>query len=448
MQPAKLGAAYWCFLAWGCFFLSAVTVLQTPCTYAQLPVAQPQPAIEGQPQTAPVETQQQTNDRIRALSAKSATNSIGSREYVIGKGDLVGVEVYDVPELTRDLRVSQTGTVGLPLVPVRLSLVGLTEIQAQQKIAEVLAANGLVTNPQVMVTIKERRSKPITIVGAVAHPMVYQADRPLTLVQILAEAGGIAPDAGDVVLITRPEAQSADSSEPPEIGNEDATPVASPAAQPTVAPPGVQDSTSPTNSNEAIKSAGNDQDKTGTRAVFPGPEIATQSPTQQTGNPAPPAITSKDLAPPIANTITVNLSELLERGDIQNNIALQAGDLVTVPHAGIVYALGAVQRPGGFVGNNDRAQLSTLKLLALAGGMTRVAKKGHAVIIRKDSTGKQQEIPVDLGKIVDRKSEDVRLMPSDILYVPDNATKAVLIRASEIGVAMATTLAIYRIGAR
>jgi protein involved in polysaccharide export with SLBB domain len=113
-----------------------------------------------------------------------------------------------------------------------------------------------------------------------------------------------------------------------------------------------------------------------------------------------------------------------------------------------VYALGAVQRPGGFVANNDRAQLSTLKLLALAGGMTRIAKKDRALIIRKDATGKQLAIPVDLGKIVAQKSEDVRLMPSDILYVPDNATKAALIRATEIGLAVGTGLVIYRLGSR
>jgi polysaccharide export outer membrane protein len=141
----------------------------------------------------------------------------------------------------------------------------------------------------------------------------------------------------------------------------------------------------------------------------------------------------------------VNLSEILERGDLQNNIPLQGGDVVTVPHAGIVYALGAVSRPGGFVANSDRAQLSTLKLLALAGGMTRIAKKGHAVIIRKDAAGKQQAIPVDLGKIVKQETEDVRLMPSDILYVPDNASKAALLRVMELGIGIATSLVIYRI---
>jgi protein involved in polysaccharide export with SLBB domain len=108
--------------------------------------------------------------------------------------------------------------------------------------------------------------------------------------------------------------------------------------------------------------------------------------------------------------------------------------------------LGAVQRPGGFVSSNDRAQLSTLKVLALAGGMTRIAKRDRAVIIRKDSTGKQISIPVDLGKIVQQKSEDVRMMSSDILYIPDSVTKAALIRAAEISLGIGTSLVVYRLG--
>ena len=47
-------------------------------------------------------------------------------------------------------------------------------------------------------------------------------------------------------------------------------------------------------------------------------------------------------APALSNTITVNLNELMESGDATNNIMLQAGDIVTVPHAGIVYVLGAM----------------------------------------------------------------------------------------------------------
>ena len=382
----------------------------------------------------PLETQQQTNDRIRSLSASNRTPP---RDYLIGRGDVLSVEVFDVPELSREVRVSQTGTIGIPLVPVRLYVAGLSELQVQQKVAEVLEANGLVSHPQVMISVKDKRSKPITIVGAVMRPMVYQADHRVTLVQVLAEAGGISADAGDTVNITRGGiGDELGANEPPEIGPED-TVVATNPDETNSAP-----RKSPPADAEALKSS---PENAPAHLPADGQEI---QPPSRNASPDSvlPAVANNEPPVPQANIITVNISELLERGDTQNNIELQAGDVITVPHAGIVYALGAVQRPGGFVSNNDRAQLSTLKVLALAGGMTRIAKKDRAVIIRKDATGKQFSIPVDLGKIVQQKSEDVRMMPSDILYIPDNPTKAALIRAGEIGLAIGTSLAIYRIG--
>jgi protein involved in polysaccharide export with SLBB domain len=415
IHSAKLGSRYWCRLAVIIFGLA-----QAPLIYGQ----------------SPLETQQQTNDRIRSLSA--ATTRTPVRDYVIGRGDLVSLEVFDVPELSRDLRVGQTGTIGIPLVPVRLYVAGLTEMQMQQKVTEVLEANGLVSHPQVMVSVKEKRSKPITIVGAVGHPMVYQADRAVSLIQILAEAGWISPDAADTVIITRgggPE--EAHSNEPPEIGPEDNVSATNPAA-PDLASAAVATS----NAAAIAKSS-----SANTQPATPAPKnAASQTAAQNAGSVAVPPPIGNDDATPMANIITVNLAELLERGNTQNNIQLQAGDVVTVPHGGIVYALGAVQRPGGFVSSNDRAQLSTLKVLALAGGMTRIAKRDRAVIIRKDSTGKQISIPVDLGKIVQQKSEDVRMMSSDILYIPDSVTKAALIRAGEISLGIGTTLVVYRLG--
>jgi polysaccharide export outer membrane protein len=413
MQPARLGVGFWCFLA--------ITVAGNLA---------PGRSILAQTN---LETQEQANERIRQLS-KSTAKPAG--DYVIGRGDTLGLDVFDIPELTRELRVSQTGTIGIPLVPVRLYVAGLTELQVQRKITEVLQANGLVSNPQVMVTVKDKKSNAITIVGAVVHPMVFQADRQVTLVQALAEAGGIGPDAGDTVIVTRTESEAVGNqatNEPPEIGPEDAVPAANPATAATQQVP--PDTTS-------ANSPGTSQPN-----VFPGPEKVAASATQDAGG-APPAISASDAAPAVGNVITVNLSELLERGDARNNIPLQGGDIVTVPHAGIVYALGAVQHPGGFVSPSDREQLSTLKVLALAGGMTTVAKKDQAVIIRKDAMGNQQSIPVDLSKIIQRKSEDVRLMPSDILYIPDNRAKAALIRAAEVGLAIGTAVTIYRLGTR
>jgi polysaccharide export outer membrane protein len=418
MMKATAAASSWCFLAMLC-----TSPFLTPSARAQ----------------APLETQQQANDRIKNLSRATVAPP---RDYIIGRGDLVGVEVYDVPELSRELRVSQTGTIGMPLLPVRLYVAGLTEVQLQQKIAEVLQANGLVTTPRVLVSVKEKKSKPITIVGAVVHPMVYQADRSVTLIQVLAEAGGIAPDAGDVVIITRGNSNdTVESNEPPEIGAEDAIPVT--LAQDRAAQ---QTSESPSSSLASADPGTSKKSEDTTAAASTPPQIT--APQNDSNANVPPAVKDAGEIPPPVNIITVNISELLERGDTQNNIPLQGGDVVTIPHAGIVYALGAVQRPGGFVANNDRAQLSALKVLALAGGMTRIAKKAHAVIIRKDAAGKQQAIPLDLGRIVTQKSEDVRLMPSDILYIPDNATKAALIRAGEIGLAVGTSLTVYRLGTK
>ena len=397
-------------------------------SYAQNP-QQPTGEVAPVPADVTLQTQQEANQRIVEL-ARTAHAPV--HDYIVGRGDVMTIEVFDVPELTRDARVSQSGTIGLPLVPVRIYVAGLTELQVQRKVSEILEANGLVSHPQVLVSVKEKRSKPIAVVGAVAHPMVYQADRPVTLIELLAEAGGIANDAGDTVIITRSDTSqlSAGDAEPPEIAPEDPVPATNPSLEEKAAPPGSSETA------QAAKPAPSAADS------LPGQAPAASSAQPSAGTATPPAIGAPE-ATPLPTTITVNLSEILERGDTQNNIPLQAGDIVTVPHAGIVYALGAVARPGGFVATNDRAQLSTLKVLALAGGTTRVAQKDRAVIIRKDAAGKQTEIPVDLGKIVKRETEDVRLMPSDILYVPQSGARTALIRAGEIALAVSTAILIY-----
>ena len=377
MQPARLGAWTLCFVS---------TALLTALV-----------ALPSSAQT--VETSQQTNDRIRALAA--AARVTPPRDYVIGSGDLLSMQVFDVPELTREIRVSQTGTIGIPLVPVRLHVSGLTELQAELKIAEVLEANGLVSHPEVSVVVKEKKSKPITVVGAVVRPMVYQADRQVTLLDVLAEVGGISGDAGDSVIISRSETDSSDdASTPPAITQKDAAPA-------------------PT---------------------------ASQSPAAPAA-PAVPGTTSdpQSVPPPLSNTITVNLNQILETGNVSNNIVLMPGDIVTVPHAGIVYALGAVSRPGGFTVSNDRGQLTTLKLLALAGGLDRAAKSDRAVIVRKDASGQQREVEIDLKKVMKFEAEDVRLLPSDILYVPKSPAKQALIKTAELSLAIGTGVVIYRL---
>jgi len=404
MQPARLGAWTLCLVSTA--LLSALVALPSSA------------------QT--VETSQQTNDRIRSLSAASRVTP--ARDYVIGSGDLLAIQVFDIPELSREIRVSQTGTIGIPLVPVRLHISGLTELQAELKIAEVLEANGLVSHPQVSVAVKERKSKPITVVGAVVHPMVYQAGRQVTLLDVLAEAGGITGDAGDSVIVTRAEPDpSDDASIPPAISPQDAAPAPTTAAAESAAAPAASQTVFPS-------------------SAAPSADLA---PSTQAGATSAAAAGSsgdaQSVPPTLANTITVNLNQILETGNTSNNIVLMPGDIVTVPHAGIVYALGAVTRPGGFTVSNDRGQLTTLKLLALAGGLERTAKSDRAVIVRKDASGQQREVEVDLRKVMKFEAEDVRLQPSDILYVPKSAAKQALIKTAELSVAIGTGVVIYRL---
>jgi protein involved in polysaccharide export with SLBB domain len=392
-------------------------------------------------------TPQDANNKIKEMSAAAR---LAPHDYVIGAGDTISIDVFDVKELSRDVRVSQTGTIGLPLVPVRLQVKGLTETQAEQKIAEVLQANGLVTHPEVSVAVKERKSKPITVVGAVPHPMVYQAERPVTLLEVLAEAGGVANDAGDSAIVTRPGSDAAaDASDAPALSTEDVIP--SPSENDTASGGSSASTTPPKTSNPTSATA--------PVAGTPPVTAATTAPVFATGGPpaaasnSSPSGTPQDApiptaAPALSNTITVNLNELMESGDATNNIILQAGDIVTVPHAGIVYVLGAVGRPGGYILANDRSPMTALKMLSLAGGFTNTAKTDHAVIVRKDNQGQQHEQTIDLKKIVDRKAEDVRLQSSDIIYVPTSVGKQVLIRASEIALSVGTGVALYRVAYR
>lgn len=346
-------------------------------------------------------------------------------DYVIGPGDLLGIYVFDVEELSRDVRVSQTGTIGIPLIPVRIHVAGLTEMQAEQKIAELLEANGLVTHPDVSVSVKEHKSKPITVVGAVAHPMVYEADRNVTLLEVLAEAGGISSDAGDTIIVSRPSQDALpDSGEPPEIGPEQPVPAKTSSADASAPRPPA-----------ALQDA--------TKDSAPASSPSAPGRTAPSANPS-----ANSETPPLTNTITVNLSDVMETGDTKNNIALQAGDVVTVPHAGVVYVLGAVSKAGGYVLSNDRTQLTTLKILSLAGGLTRTAKSDKAVIVRKDNMGQQHEVPIDLKKVLSRQAEDLQLQPSDILYVPESGSKQALFRAVEFGLALGSGVALYRLAYR
>jgi polysaccharide export outer membrane protein len=147
------------------------------------------------------ETPQQTNDKIQHLASLA---SVHPADSPIGSGDLLHIEVFDVPELSRDVRVGDAGSISYPLIPGKITAAGLTPIDLEDSLERLLIENGLVSHPQVSVFVREQNSQPVSVVGAVGHTMVFQVMRPTTLLEVLAAAGGIADDAGSVVLVTRP----------------------------------------------------------------------------------------------------------------------------------------------------------------------------------------------------------------------------------------------------
>jgi polysaccharide biosynthesis/export protein len=148
--------------------------------------------------------------------------------------------------------------------------------------------------------------------------------------------------------------------------------------------------------------------------------------------------------PPRPAVEEINLRKLLNSPDSALNVPIRSGDIVKVPRAGIVYVVGEVNRPGGFVLQNNE-NISVLQAVALAQGLTHTSAVGRARIIRTDaSTGKRTEISMNLGKILAGKSADTILQPKDVVFVPNSAAKSVFYRGSEAAIQTAAGIAIYK----
>src|SRR3984893_743311 len=124
-----------------------------------------------------------------------------------------------------------------------------------------------------------------------------------------------------------------------------------------------------------------------------------------------------------------------------SNIELQPGDTVVVPKAGIVYVLGEVTRPGGYVLNSSGG-ITVLQVVAVAGGPTHVASAGKTRLLRRTENGFQEE-RIDVTKLLRGKAHDVSLRDEDILFVPSSGIKTVLNASSLL--TSAGTAAIYRV---
>jgi polysaccharide export outer membrane protein len=342
------------------------------------------------------ETTQDYNQRIAQLARESKTSDANSahNDYRIGPEDLLEISVLEAPDLNRTVRVSDDGTISLALLG-SIQTAGLTTRELQTDLQERLR-NTYMKDPQVSVFVQEMRSHPVSVFGAVEKPGVYQIRSAKTLIEVLSMAQGLAIDAGETVIVMRHPGDTAD-----------------PALASLIRP------TSP------LKTDGS----SGSAEPFPGPSgMAT---TESSGT----------------ESISIKLKDLLDSSNPHSNVLVYPGDLVKVARAGIVYVVGQVRKPGGFLLKTNE-NVSVLQAIALAEGLTPNAKGKEARIFLAGGTSEApKEHDINLDKIMAGKASAPFLKPDDVLFIPNSAGKETLhvIEQSTAGIVGALGgAAIYR----
>ena len=141
----------------------------------------------------------------------------------------------------------------------------------------------------------------------------------------------------------------------------------------------------------------------------------------------------------------VNLKGIMDARNLQDNIAIEFGDVITVPKGELIYIVGAVLRQGGIV-LNERETLTILQVISLSGGFDRFANQKEVRILRpKAGTSDREEIFVDVKAMLASKKEDIPLLANDILYVPVSGKKAATVRAVEAVIGMGTAIGSYSV---
>ena len=296
----------------------------------------------------------------RAISAGSSFDYTYSNlpTQPVGPDDLLAVSVYDSPELTRTVRVDADGNIRLPMLKDPIQVQGMVPSQLESAIAKSLTKGKVLVDPIVTVTIVEYQSRPVNVVGAVKNPLVFQATRPIPLLDAIARAGGLREDAGSDIVVS-----------------------------------------------------------------------------QQVVRDGKPARTTE----------TIPVRKLIDHADPSLNIMLHGGEEVLVPEALKIYVVGNVKKPGAYPIKNDE-ETTILQLLALSEGLTPYSAK-VAYVYRRTPGGTKAEVPIELAKIMKRKSPDVPLQANDILYIPDNKgqrlTAQTIDRLAGLGTATATDYIIW-----
>jgi polysaccharide biosynthesis/export protein len=151
-----------------------------------------------------IESVQETNELNSRLIVQSSGAPVSPADYLIGPADLLEVKVFESERLTSTVRVSSRGEITLPLLG-SVDVNGITAREAEEKLENLLKADGFINNPHVSVFVKELKSKLVSVVGFVREPGSYELLGRKTVLDSLAAAKGLEDHAGRTVYLTRVE---------------------------------------------------------------------------------------------------------------------------------------------------------------------------------------------------------------------------------------------------
>ena len=122
----------------------------------------------------------------------------------VGPGDLLYISVAGSPELSRSFRVSAEGTISLPLLHESIHVSGLRSPAIADAVSKEFVRERVLIAPIVSASVLDYRSRTVSIVGAVKTPTTIQALGNMTLLDAIARAQGITPDAGPDIVVSKP----------------------------------------------------------------------------------------------------------------------------------------------------------------------------------------------------------------------------------------------------
>ena len=136
---------------------------------------------------------------VPSITALQEMQPISVNEYKIGAKDLLEITVFNLPELSQTVRVSEDGSVTFSLLG-KVEVAGLTAQELEKKLASLLDKQ-YTKNARVTVFIREFQK--VAIIGAVARPGMYELVGPTTLLQAIAQAGGLTAQAMNEFFVYR-----------------------------------------------------------------------------------------------------------------------------------------------------------------------------------------------------------------------------------------------------